>query len=180
MTHGEPRGRLSARIEPFWLNPATIKGSIAIGSGLLVLAAPDVSALLLRATVGIALIASGVSDLWFGLRRGTPGRVRAIVEGVLAASFGVVVIVFPTQTLRGLALFATGYLAIRGLSVIGSAISLRTSGGARVLHVVRGLLFVAVALLMLLLPGPFIETVVGGGARAGRAHAPGSAVSGWA
>lgn len=166
MTSGASKGRLSARVEPFWLNPATIKGSIAIGAGLLVLAAPNVSALLLRMIIGVALIAGGGSDLWFGLRRGGPGRIRGIIEGLLAASFGIFVIVFPTQTLKGLTLFGAGYLAIRGLSVIGTALSLRGSGQSWVLHVVRGLLFIAVALLMLLMPGPFIETVVGGVAAA--------------
>ena len=161
MSDESPKGRLSSRVEPFWLNPATIKGTIAITGGVLVLMAPDLSALLLRTTLGVILVATGLSDIWFGLRREASGHLRSIVEGALTLAFGVAILVLPSETIRALALFVVAYLAVRGLGILGSAFTLARGGAAWKLQVVRGLLYIAVAILVFLVPRPFIETLVG-------------------
>ena len=64
----ESGSRFSSRVEPFWLNPATIKGTVAIVAGLTLLLAPDLSAHLVRLLIGGALVVAGASDLWFKAR----------------------------------------------------------------------------------------------------------------
>ncbi len=54
-----PKGRFSSRVEPFWLNPATIKGTVAIAGGVLILAFPDSTLEVLRLVVGLTLIVVG-------------------------------------------------------------------------------------------------------------------------
>ena len=78
---GKARAKLSVRVEPFWLNPATIKGTVAIVGGIAILAFPSESILVLRLVLGIALIVTGAADLWFHLRGRKPGnRVRDLVR----------------------------------------------------------------------------------------------------
>lgn len=160
MTQGF-RSKMSARVEPFWLNPATIKGTIAIAAGVLLLAAPNLSALLLRLSVGIALLVGGTSDIWFGIRRKTPRRLRSILEGVLSLGFGALVIVLPTETVRGISILGAVYLVVRGLAAIVSAFNLRRTGQPWGVHVVRGLLYLTVAALLLVLPDSFVELTIG-------------------
>ena len=111
------KGRTSVRIEPFWLNPATIKGTTAILVGSFVLFAPEISAWLLSLTIGVALIVAGVSDFRFPGRSGVGVRRRRL-EGVLSVGAGVFFLVFPSETVRGLAIAGGIYLAARGVSVV--------------------------------------------------------------
>ncbi|MEA3502799.1 MAG: hypothetical protein U9R47_08495, partial [Actinomycetota bacterium] len=52
----ETKAKLSARIEPFWLNPATIKGTVAIVGGISILGFPAESLFVLRVVLGVGLI----------------------------------------------------------------------------------------------------------------------------
>lgn len=148
MTDRSPRGPLSVRIEPYWVNPATIKGALAAGVGLIILFAPVVSAVLLRWTVGLALIFSGGSDLWFAIRRDAAGRGRALVEAVLALAFGSMLVLFPAEAIRTLAVLTSVYLVTRGLGIVGAALSLRRLGQSWGTDLVRGLVYVALSVVV--------------------------------
>ena len=146
------KAQLSARIEPFWLNPATIKGTVAIIGGLAILGFPAESLPLLRVVLGVALIITGLSDLWFHLRSRKAGnRVRDLAEAVLTVGLGVLFLVFPAKTLRVVMLIAGIYLAVRGLVVIAGVIKTHDSDTWG-LDLARGLFFVIFAGFMLLLP----------------------------
>lgn len=146
------RDRVSSRIEPFWLNTATIKGTTAIAAGIFILAAPDVSAVLLRLVIGIALVLSGGFTVWFAIRSGRARGGRTTIEALIALVAGVVLIVAPSATIRGIALIGAGYLGIRGIGVLISANTLRRREETWVVELVRGLLYVALSVVIVLLP----------------------------
>ncbi len=146
------KAQLSARVEPFWLNPATIKGTVAIVGGVAILGFPAESLLVLRIVLGAALIVTGLADLWFHLRGRKDGnRIRDIGEGLLTVGLGVLFLVFPAKTLHVIMLIAGVYLAVRGVIVIAGAIKSRGSE-TWALDLARGLFFIVFAAFMLLLP----------------------------
>lgn len=152
--------KLSGRVEPFWLNPATIKGTVAILGGGLVLTFPGATLEVLRFVLGIALIVSGAADLWFHLRSSKNwSTARVIVENGLTIAAGVLLLLFPSQTIKGVMIIAGIYFAIRGLVVIFGAIKDRGSE-TWVLDLGRGALFLLVAGLIAVLPEAVLSGVI--------------------
>ncbi len=152
------KASLSARVEPFWLNPATIKGTVAILGGASILVFPGTTLLVLRTVLGAALVVTGATDLWFHLRSRRPGnRVRDLVEGLLTVAAGLLFLVFPAETLKVIMMIIGIYLAVRGVTVTFGAIKAR---GAETwgLDLARGLFFIVFAGFMLALP----ETIFSG------------------
>lgn len=153
-----PNSRFSPRVEPFWLNPATIKGTVAIVAGGLILTFPDSSLAVLRYVLGIGLVVSGLTDLWFrlhGARRS--GNVRDIAESLVTVVAGALFLVFPTETLKVLLLVVAGYLAVRGVTVVVGAVMDRGSE-AWAIDLARGVFFLVFAAFIVVLP----EAVIGG------------------
>jgi uncharacterized hydrophobic protein (TIGR00271 family) len=154
----EAKAKLSARVEPFWLNPATIKGTVAIVGGGAILAFPGEAILILRFVLGIALIITGGADLWFHLRGRKPGnRVRDLVEGLLTLGLGVLFLVVPGQTLKVIMVIIGVYFAVRGVTVVIAAFKERGSE-TWALDLARGSFFLVFAALIVVLP----EAVFGG------------------
>ncbi len=146
------RAKLSARVEPFWLNPATIKGTVAIFGGGAILAFPGEAILILRVVLGIALIVTGAADLWFHLRGRIPGkRVRDLGEGLLTVGLGVLFLVFPGQTLRFIMVVLGVYFAVRGVIVVIAAFKDRDSETWG-LDLARGAFFLVFAAIIVVLP----------------------------
>jgi uncharacterized hydrophobic protein (TIGR00271 family) len=146
------KARLSARVEPFWLNPATIKGTVAMVGGASILAFPAEALPVLRIVLGIALIITGGTDLWFHLRSGVPGkRVRDLIEGLLTVGLGVLFLVWPGQTLKVVMMISGVYLAVRGVTVVFAAIKGRGSDTWG-LDLARGAFFIVSAALIVVLP----------------------------
>jgi uncharacterized hydrophobic protein (TIGR00271 family) len=146
------RAKLSARVEPFWLNPATIKGTVAIVGGGAILAFPGEAILILRVVLGVALIITGGTDLWFHLRRRVPGnRVRDLVEGLLALGLGVLFLAIPGKTLKFIMLVIGVYFAVRGVTVVIAAFKDRGSKTWG-LDLARGAFFLVFAGIIVLLP----------------------------
>jgi len=144
-----PKSWLSARVEPFWVNPATIKGTIALLFGLVVLLLPSATLFAFRLIVGGALVFSGVSDLWFG--RQSDGKGSRIWEGLLSVLVGLALIVAPNLAYGGLILIVSGYLLLRGVTSLLSAWSARADRDW-VPYLIRGALFVLMGIVLLVLP----------------------------
>ena len=155
--------RTSARLEPFWLNPATIKGTIAILAGGFVLFAPAISVRLLNLIIGVALIVAGVSDSWFPGRSPVGGR-RRILEGILSVVVGLFFLVFPTETVRALAVIGGIYLAVRGVTVLSVALRQRSLGEPWGVDLSRGLLQVMAGAVAVIMPESVVEGVLLGAA----------------
>ena len=148
----KPRSKISGRVEPFWLNPATVKGTIAILGGGLVLTFPESTLEVLRFVLGIALIVSGTGDLWFHLRsEGAARKARVIVESAVTLAAGVLLLSFPAETIKGVMIVAGIYFAIRGVVVVFGSIRDRESE-TWALDLARGALFIVMAGLIFVLP----------------------------
>jgi uncharacterized hydrophobic protein (TIGR00271 family) len=155
-----PESRFSVRVEPFWLNPATIKGSILILAGLVILAFPEASIFLIRIVIGVALVGSGFSDLWFHVLLGqTSNRGRDAIEGLLATAAGVVFLLYPSETLRSVTLLTAIYLAARGVTVVISVVRQR-GDTPRLANAVRGASLIVFALVLVLLPETVVASLV--------------------
>lgn len=152
--------RISSRVEPFWLNPATIKGTLAIVAGLMILVAPQASAFLIRFVIGGALVVSGVSDLWFKARGRDEGKIRGILEAVIGIAAGIVFLVWPGATLEVLALIAAVYFVVRGVSVIGASINQRGRGEPWIIDITRGFFQIALGVIVLIVPEAAIAGVL--------------------
>lgn len=154
------RAEFSARTEPFWLNPATIKGVILIVAGLVILAFPEASILLIRIVIGVAFVGNGLSDLWFRVLRGqSSGRGRGAVEGLLGIAAGVVMLLYPSQTFRSVTVVAGIYLAARGITVVVPVLR-RREDTRRLVSLVRGASLIVFALVLVLLPEVVVSSLV--------------------
>jgi uncharacterized hydrophobic protein (TIGR00271 family) len=162
-SRGTSARRTSARLEPFWLNPATIKGTIAILSGGFVLFAPAISVRLLNLIIGVALIVAGVSDSWFPGRSPVGGR-RRILEAILSVVVGIFFLVFPTETVRTLAVIGGIYLAVRGVTVVSVALRQRSLGEPWGVDLSRGWLQVIAGAVAVIMPESVVEGVLLGAA----------------
>ena len=150
----------SSRIEPFWLNPATIKGTLAIVAGLLLLVAPNASVFLLRIVIGGALIISGSSDLWFKARGRAEGKLRGVVEALISIAAGLVFLLWPDATVKVLALIGAVYLVVRGVSVIGASLNQRSHGEAWIIDMSRGGFQIVLGAIVAVVPEAVIAGVL--------------------
>ena len=160
----EPTSRLSSRVEPFWLNPATIKGTLAIVAGLTMLAAPEASTFLLRIVIGGALVISGGSDLWFKARGREEGRLRGVAEALITIVAGLVFLLWPTNTIRVLALIAAAYLVVRGVSVVAASINQRRNEEPWIIDVSRGGFQIVLGVIVAVIPEAVVAGVLAAGA----------------
>lgn len=159
----ERPSRFSSRVEPFWLNPATIKGTIAIGVGLFILLLPTASTFLIRMGLGIGLVLSGGSDLWFKAR-GESRSGRGLAEAALAVLAGVALVAYPEATLRIVAVIAAVYLVVRGVTVFAASLRQRAAGDDWILDLTRGLFLVVSGAVVFVLPAATIDGMLVAGA----------------
>ncbi len=148
------------RREAPWLNPATIKGTILIAAGLMILAFPDAAVTLVRVSIGIALVGVGLCDLWFHVVRGrTLHRVRDTIEGLLALGAGLVFLAYPSDTLHIVAVMAAVYLGTAGVVVLVSVV-LQHDDTARVVNILRGTALVVFAIVLVTVPQTIVSSIV--------------------
>lgn len=157
-TDDEAGSWLQARVEPFWVNPATIKGTIALLFGLFIMLWPDATVTIFRYGLATALILSGGSDLWFNRRDRSRTR-TGIVEGLLSIGIGIALIFFPKASFTTLLVLLAGYLALRGITSLYNAWKDRAEV-SWVGSTVRGVLNLTVAGVILLLPEGLVAGVM--------------------
>jgi uncharacterized hydrophobic protein (TIGR00271 family) len=152
------KARLSARVEPFWMNPATIKGTVAIAGGLSILAFPTGTLTILRFALGIGLLISGAGDLWFYFRYWKTGhRIRGFFEALLPIFGGLAFLLVPEATIHVIALIAGIYLGVRGVTAFTAAIR-SSDGDRRGIDITRSLLLFVFAGFLIFVP----ETIFSG------------------
>ncbi len=144
--------RGSGWVLPFWLNPATVKGSLAILVGLSLLYAPRVSESLLQLVLGLGLIVAGLSDLWFKLLRRGRRRFGGVIEAVAAIAAGIGLLVWPNATVGIIGLILALYLLTRGLVAVVGALRQRRHDDRWKLDFSRGSLALALGLIALIIP----------------------------
>jgi len=133
------------------VNPAVVKGSTFTVAGLVILAAPHAAELMLRFLVGGCLLVVSASDLW-GHHRG-----RDSAHGPLRAFLGLVsglaLLVAPGVTVRFVELVVAGYLAGIGLLALRRWFDRDTKAEDVSINAWKGAVEVAIAVLILILPG---------------------------
>ena len=130
MTETRPPSPLSLEGEPSWLNPATIKGAIAVALGVFFLLFPAASLPLIRFGLGGALIFLGASDLWaYFSRRDGVQAAHSLISSVLAIVAGLSLVAWPSQTVRVLEIVLGTYLALQGFNILLRALRSRAEGG---------------------------------------------------
>ena len=144
--------RGSGWVLPFWLNPATAKGSLAILVGLSLLYAPRISESLLQLVLGLGLIVAGLSDLWFKLLRRGRRRFGGVIEAVAAIAAGIGLLVWPNATVGIIGLILALYLLTRGLVAVVGALRQRRHDARWKLDFSRGSLALALGLIALIIP----------------------------
>lgn len=158
MTDTRPPSPFSLEGEPSWLNPATIKGAIAVALGVFFLLFPQASIPLIRYGLGGALIFFGASDLWAYLsrREGTQAT-HGLIASALAIVAGLSLVAWPAQTVRLVEIVLGAYLALQGLNILLRAFRSRGEGGYA-WPVTRGVIYVGLGAAMFFIGDFLIQT----------------------
>ncbi len=158
-------GPLSAYGYPFWLNPTTIKGTLAAAIGLFVLSTPDLSGFVLRILIGGGLAISGASAVWFAVvTLHDRQRRSAVLQGIVSVVAGLALVIYPARTLSIIVRLAAVYLAVRGIATLWQGYRVLPAGRRR-LDVVRAALMVVFAGVMFFIPAAIVSSllIVGAG-----------------
>ena len=144
------------RVLPYWVNPASVKGTLAIVVGLNLLYAPRISESLLQMVLGLGLIVAGLSDLWFKLRRQRRSRFGGILEAITAIADGIGLLVWPNATVAAVGLILALYLLIRGLVTVVGSLRQRRHDDRWALDFSRGSLAFGLGVIALIIPSAVI------------------------
>jgi len=145
--------RATGRVLPYWVNPATVKGTLAVLVGINLLYAPRISESLLQLVLGLGLMVAGVSDLWFKLRRERRTRFAGALEALAAIAAGMGLLVWPNATVGVIGLILAVYLLIRGLVTVVSSLRQRQHNDRWKLDFSRGSLVFGLGLIAFIIPG---------------------------
>ena len=144
--------RPTGRTLPYWVNPATVKGTVALLVGFNLLYAPKISEVLLQLVLGIALIVAGLSDLWFKIRHKRRTISGSVLEPLAAIVAGIGLLAWPDATVGVIGLILAVYLVTRGLVVVVRSLRQRRHDDRWVLDFSRGALAVALGMIALIIP----------------------------
>ncbi len=155
---------LTAEGDPTWLNPATIKGAIAVAVGLLFLLFPGASVPLIRYGLGGALVFVGASDLWsyFARHDRTQPRYR-LIAAVIAVVAGIGLIAWPAQTVRVVEIIFGLYLVLQGINIVIRTIN-TWEGKPSGFPLLRGLVYIGFGAAMFLVGEFLLSTLLVAGA----------------
>ncbi len=142
----------SGRTPPYWVNPATVKGVLAILVGLSLLYAPQISESLLQVVLGLGLIVAGLSDLWFKIRRDQRTRFSGALEAFAAVAAGIGLLTWPAATIGVIGLILALYLLARGAVVVIRSLRQRRHNTNWKLDFSRGSLLLALGLIAVVIP----------------------------
>ena len=116
----------ASRADRRW--PGLAAGLVWIGTGVLVLAWPDITTTALAIVVGISLIVGGVLDVLAAVRRTTDERLAALVSGLASVIFGVLAISWPSVTVLVIAIVFGFRLVLFGLRFAWASFRDRAGG----------------------------------------------------
>jgi len=150
------------------LNPATLRGGVAVLVGSLVLLLPDLSVTVVEVGVAVSLLVSGVYDLWYALtgrRRGTrrPSRWLALLRAPFSLLFVGIILLAPGQALGVLVGLVGIYIGLRGLLMLVAAV-LPGNRDGRGLRAAMGLAAVGLGVLAFFAPSTLSVGLIVGSA----------------
>ena len=143
---------VTGRTLPYWVNPATVKGTAALLVGLTLLYAPKISEDVLQLLLGLFLIVAGLSDLWFKIRHRRRTVSGGFLESFVVIAAGIGLLVIPHSTLAIIGLVLAGYLVIRGGVMVLRSLRQRRHDDRWVLDFSRGGLAFALGVIAFIIP----------------------------
>ena len=129
-----------------------------MAAGVLLLAVPDRTLLLVGIAAGVYLVIAGVTGIGRGLT--TPGmlameRAIPVVVGMVAVAAGIIVLIRPASSVLALAIAAGVYLVVVGLAAGVAAISEPEN---RVLDALRSVGSISAGVLLIAWPDISVKT----------------------
>jgi uncharacterized hydrophobic protein (TIGR00271 family) len=146
-------------------NPATIKGTIALATGVAVIVLPDISPTLVAITLGAALVAAGVYDIGFSMTgrgsRSGASRWLALLRGLASSAVGLLLLLAPQSTVTVIIVVLGYYLFVRGAISIAAGLLGRDHRSARL---TIGFGSLAFGLLAIVTPASLTDGIILSGA----------------
>jgi uncharacterized hydrophobic protein (TIGR00271 family) len=147
------------KITDAWVNPATVRGAILITAGVLLLAFPGGSVLLISVIAAISAILIGLTDAWAEFRSERTSW-RGLVLSVVLVVGGVVMLLFTRETL-GLVTKVLGVLVgVRGGMIVFTGVRSGHSNTSWLFDLTRGLLYMALAVIIILIPAALTSSII--------------------
>lgn len=148
-------------------NPATVKGTVAVICGLVLIVAPDLSLTIVELVVGLGLVATGLLDVSYAAT-GRPSHVQrsrwvTLGRGLASLTVGLLLLVARQETLRLVVVVLGVYLVVRGLLSLVAALLGRDTT-RRSARVTLGAAAVAVGILLVAVPRSLTDGIIVGGA----------------
>ena len=111
-----------------WL---VFEGIVGLGAGILALAYPDLTAMVLLTVIAVWAIITGVAEIFAAirLRRHIQGEWMLATGGVLSIIFGVLLLLFPTAGVLTLLAMIGAYALVFGVLLIALGLRLRAWRG---------------------------------------------------
>lgn len=136
---------------------------MVLAGGTLLLA-PQTSAFLLRFVLGIALVASGGSELWSALRTKGNGRGSLIAWSLVSIGIGIALVAWQGIAIRTILLLGAVFFIVRGATVAYRALRARSGGQDWIFDLSRGLFQLALGVITVFVPESVALGVIVGGA----------------
>lgn len=130
---------------------AVLRGAIAILFGIVAMASPITTAIVLATVIGVFAVVDGIVDLVDAIRhRGTPGVGLRVFLGVISLLFGLILLVWPGKTIGFVVILIAIWSIAIGLLQIFANVGIRKQApGAWVWGVIAGALGVVFGILVL-------------------------------
>lgn len=141
----------TAREKITWLNPATSRGAAFVAAGLFLLAVPEASERLLGLALAGTLMFVGSTEVWAAVRVRPIPR-STIFLGAISVVSGISLVLVPGLAFNALTRVLALLLAVRGTFVFVRAMRSHESSQIRMYNIVRGVLSVAFAVVMFVVP----------------------------
>ena len=144
-----------------WVNPATVRGTVYIVFGLVILSAPQISAFLLGVVIGVAVVFFGATTLWSAVRQKPIQRLQSSIGAVALAS-GLLFLITPESVSGFFALALAIALSSRGGWNIYHAVGPGSDDTTRVFRSSLGFLYIAAATVVWVLPDSLSSSLIVG------------------
>ena len=141
---------MSETVYSSWRTPTLIKGAALALAGFAFLAAPQPSLTFARFALAAFLVVSGVIAYWGRLL--SHDNDTGLLRGILSLATGLGLFLAPVDTIRWLELIAAAYLALQSVLALFEALIARRRGQPGSAPIVRGVFFLLLAALLLVLP----------------------------
>ena len=146
-----------------WVNPVTFRGAVFIAAGGTILMFPDASTFLIRVVLAGALVVYGILELWTAFRSDA-AQWQDYLFPFIWMGAGVFTLFFAQETLTFLTKVFAVIVAVRGVITLYQGIRNRETDTSWLFNTIRGLLYLAVGVVLFFVPEAFIGAVVVGSA----------------